>query len=96
MEVTKTGAALEFDCATGTITGTLPDKGAFRLSGTFTPERGGPIRRDDVSRTVKATYSGTITADDMALSMLLAGQEDDQAAKYALVKGQPGRVTKCK
>ncbi|MEO8683028.1 MAG: hypothetical protein ABI665_28540, partial [Vicinamibacterales bacterium] len=45
MDVTPSGAALEFDCARGTITETVPDADAtFSLKGTFTPERGGPTR----------------------------------------------------
>ena len=40
LEVTRNGAELEFDCATGTITEPLPDTdGTFSLKGTFTPER---------------------------------------------------------
>ena len=39
MEVTRDGATLEFDCATGTIAEPLPvhSQGRFSVKGTFTP-----------------------------------------------------------
>ncbi len=99
LEVTRNGAELEFDCATGTITEPLPDTdGTFSLKGTFTPERGGPTRDGETSRS-DATYSGTIENDTMSLRIVLAGADRDQdreAATYVLVKGRLGRVMKCR
>jgi hypothetical protein len=96
MDVTKGGAELEFDCATGIITGALPEvDGTFNLKGTFTPERGGPTRDGDASRAIDANYSGTITNDTMALRVVLAGK-DQEAAKYVLVRGREGRLMKCR
>src|SRR5712691_4976651 len=80
MEVTSSGAELEFDCATGRITEAVPEtEGTFSLKGTFTPERGGPTRDGQTSRTVDANYSGTIKNDTMSLRVVLSGQ-DQQAA----------------
>jgi hypothetical protein len=99
LEVTRNGAELEFDCATGTITESLPDTdGTFSLKGTFTPERGGPTRDGETSRS-DATYSGTIENDTMSLRIVLAGADSDQdreAPTYVLVKGRLGRVMKCR
>src|SRR5712664_3657676 len=96
MEVTRSGAELEFDCATGTITDAMPEtEGAFSLKGTFTPERGGPTRDANTSRTVDANYSGTIKNDTMTLRVVMGGQ-DQEAATYVLVKGREGRLMKCR
>ena len=96
MEVTKSGADLEFDCATGTITEAIPaTEGTFSLKGTFTPERGGPTRDGDTSRTVDASYSGTIKNDTMTLRVVMGGK-DQEAATYVLVRGREGRLMKCR
>ena len=54
MEVAGAGATVEFDCAHGTIDGTLTldSGGRFDVAGSFTPDRGGPNRRDEPSRAV--------------------------------------------
>ena len=46
MNVDEHSAAIEYDCATGEINGPLKvdGEGKFQLPGTFTPERGGPVR----------------------------------------------------
>jgi hypothetical protein len=95
MNVTRSGAELEFDCATGTITEAVPDTdGDFSLKGTFTPERSGPSRGDR-SRTVMATYSGTIDRDTMTLHIVLEGQ-DREASQYVLSRGRTGMLRKCR
>ena len=96
MEVTRSGATLDFDCAHGTITHVLPQTGKFSLKGTFTPERGGPTR-DDSPPTVDATYSGAIADDSMTLRIVLANSDKDQAPlEYRLTKGNRGNVRKCR
>ena len=95
MNVTPSGAELEFDCAAGSITETVPERdGAFSLKGTFTPERSGPSR-DDRSRTVAAIYSGTIDRDTMTLHIVLDGQ-NREAAPYVLARGRAGTLRKCR
>ena len=99
MDVTASGAELEFDCATGTITEPLPQaEGTFSLKGTFTPERGGPTRDGETSR-LNANYSGEIKDDTMSLRIVLAGadkEKDREAATYVLVKGRGGKLMKCR
>ena len=95
MDVTTTGAVLEFDCAHGEITESLPGKDAkFRLKGTFTPERGGPTRGDG-PRPADALYSGEISGDTMTLHIVLAGS-DRETAQFVLTKGSFGVVRKCR
>lgn len=97
MEVAVDGARLDFDCAHGTIDEAVraDGKGSFKLKGTFTPERGGPIREGDGSRTVKATYTGTIKDEAMTLAVVLDGQEQP-VNTYELFRDRPGRVRKCR
>jgi hypothetical protein len=95
MDVTTTGAVLEFDCAHGAITESLPEKDAtFSLKGTFTPERSGPARGDG-PKPIDATYSGTVEGDTMTIHITLAGA-DREVAQYVLGKGNEGTVRKCR
>ena len=96
MEVTRTGARLEFDCAHGTIDEPLraDAQGSFTLKGTFTAERGGPTR-DDNPPAPKATYSGTIHGTAMSLQVVVEGG-DARGTIYELVRDQRGNVRKCR
>jgi hypothetical protein len=96
MEVSRTGARIEFDCAHGTIDEPLraDAKGAFKVKGTFTPERSGPTR-DDNPPAPKATYSGTITDAAMTLRIVIEGG-DAQGTSYELTRDRRGNVRKCR
>ena len=96
MELTKDGGTLNFDCATGTITKPLEvdAQGKFRVSGTFTRERPGPTMRDG-NPAVVATYSGSIDGTTMHLH-IVSGSDKEVVGDYVLVRGQPGRVMKCR
>ena len=96
MEVTGSGARLEFDCAHGTIDDPLrvDPQGTFQAKGTFTPERSGPSRGDESSRAAKATYAGTIKDDAMTLRMVVDGQ--DREVTYVLARDRRGNVRKCR
>jgi hypothetical protein len=96
MEITGTGARLEFDCAHGTIDEAvrIDRKGTFQAKGTFTPERSGPSRDGDASRPAKATYAGTITDDTMTLRIVVDDQDRDNT--YVLARDRPGNVRKCR
>src|SRR5271165_4278052 len=65
LEVTENGATVEFDCASGSISKRLVTSanGNFKVQGTFTRERPGPVMRDNPNVTSAAMYSGTITGD---------------------------------
>ena len=96
LEVTESGARIEFDCAHGTIDEPVrvDTKGAFALKGTLTPERG-PSRDGDASRAPKVTYAGTIIDDTMTLRVVIAG-EDQPGPAYQLGRGRRGNVRKCR
>lgn len=95
IDVGSQSAKVEYDCAHGVIDGPLvvDSEGKFEWRGTFTPERGGPVRAGG-ERSQPATYSGEIKDDKMTLSMKLTDAED--AETFTLEKGKPGRIVKCK
>lgn len=96
MNVGERSAKIEYDCAHGEIFGPLSIdvEGKFHLHGTFTRERGGPVRADEPAKTEPATYSGTITGNRMTLTMKLS--DSDQSETFTLEKGKPGELFKCK
>ena len=97
LQITETGAALEFDCASGATPQLLVTnaQGAFKVNGTFTRERGGPVRKDNPNTAAPATYTGTFTGDTMKLSVM-TGSANETVGDFVLVRGNPGHVVKCK
>ena len=65
------GGRLEYDCAAGTIDGTLvPDAaGRFAAGGTHTPGLGGPARIDSPPASFPARYTGTVRGGEMRLEV---------------------------
>jgi hypothetical protein len=96
MVVGARSATIEYDCARGTIDGRLgfDKQGKFEWPGTFTPERGGPIRADDDARAQPATYSGEIKGATMTLTLKVSGS--DETETFTLEKGKQGDLFKCK
>lgn len=96
MEVGARTATIEYDCAHGEIEGPLvvDSEGKFNLRGTFTRERGGPVRADDVLQPEPATYSSTIKGNRMTLTLKLS--DDDDSETFTLEKGKAGELFKCK
>lgn len=96
MELTKTGADFDFDCAVGTIDQplALPKDGKFRATGTYTRESPGPTRGDG-NRATAAIYVGTIKGDSMQLEIVLVNSKET-VGTYELVRGRSGHVMKCR
>jgi hypothetical protein len=96
MNVGEQSATIEYDCAHGEIKGPLiiNAQGKFQLRGTFTPERGGPIRADDHTPAQPATYSGEIKGATMTLTLKVSGS--DETETFTLEKGKQGDLFKCK
>lgn len=95
VEVGEKSANIEYDCAHGVIEGPLAvdGNGRFNLRGTHTPERGGPVRSDRPSRSIPATFVGSIKGDTMTLTLKLADSEEET---FTLEKGKEGNLFKCK
>jgi hypothetical protein len=94
IEVGEKSARIEYDCATGVIDGPLvvDSNGTFKLRGTHRAERGGPIRADDDTKGQPATYTGSIKANTMTLTLKVGDSEET----FTLEKGKEGELVKCK
>ena len=94
-EVSRKGAEIEFDCAHGQITKPIPldARGRFNVPGTFTPEHGGPILRDEKPSVAQARYSGRITGDAMSLTV---ARGKEKVGSFTLKRGQQPILTKCR
>jgi hypothetical protein len=96
IEVGSQSAKVEYDCAHGEIHGPLvvDSEGKFEWRGTFTPERGGPVRADESARSQPVTYSGDIKGSTMTLQLKIG--DSDDAETFTLEKDKPGKLVKCK
>ena len=95
--MSQENVTLEFDCAQGDIPAPIqPDSnGNFSVAGTYTPQHGGPISKDEVPSDLPATYKGTIHGDTMQLEVLLS-DKSRQPPPMTLTKGKPARIVKCR
>jgi hypothetical protein len=96
MEVTESGARLEFDCAHGTIGEPLllDAEGRFNVKGLFFRERGGPVREGEESKGQPVRYTGQVAGEDMTLT-IQPEEGDTPIGTYKLVRGKLGRLRKC-
>jgi hypothetical protein len=97
IEINGSNATVEYDCANGTITGplTMDRAGKFSLRGTHAREHGGPVRIDEESRGEPARFSGWTDGKKMTLTVTLANSNQD-IGTFKLVRGQDGRLRKCR
>jgi hypothetical protein len=97
LQITTDGGIVEFDCASGTITNPVrvDAQGQFRLTGMFTREQPGPVRKDQTPTTTAATYSGDIVGDTMRLS-IRTGPQNEAVGEYVLTRASAGHVVKCR
>ena len=97
LDVDSNSAKVEFDCAHGTIEGPLAidSNGEFSWKGTFSRERGGPVRRDDEESGQPAVYSGSMEEQTMKLVVRLAN-EKEPLDTFVLTRGKEGQIHKCR
>jgi len=97
IEVTDSGADIEFDCARGSISQRLEldDKGRFKVQGIYMAETPAPVALDGglAAPGVKATYSGTLSGSSLRLEVFIEGQ--DMPRTFDLVQGGQGHLAKC-
>lgn len=88
---------IEYDCAHGSIGGplTFDGQGRFRWRGTYTAERGGPIRLGREAPEQAATYSGSLRGDTMTL-IVTTDNSSIEPQTFTLTRNRIGRVWKCK
>jgi hypothetical protein len=94
MEVTASGAELEFDCGTASISEplTLDADNHFRASGSYKVGDFGPTRED--ARAQDAVFTGALDGDTLKMEMAVAGREQPQ--KFTLTRGREPKLFKCK
>jgi hypothetical protein len=96
MEVTESGAGIEYDCAHGTIDQPLllDADGRFNVKGHHFPEHAGPIRDGEGAGGQPVRYTGQVTGDTMTLAVTPEGG-DTAISSHTLVRGKTGRIRKC-
>jgi len=96
LDATAQGAAIEYDCAHGTIDEPLvTDRdGRFTLAGTHVREHGGPIRQDEQPDRHPARYQGQLTTNTLRLTVTLTDLQQN-VGTFTLMRGAAGRVFKC-
>jgi hypothetical protein len=96
MEIEGSGANLNFDCATGSISEPMvPDSnGKFEVKGTVTRERGGPIRADETPDKAPASYSGVVEGNTLKLTITLDKNKEEMGT-FTLTRGQAARIRRC-
>jgi hypothetical protein len=97
MDVSEGGAGLDYDCAAGVIERpiVLDGEGGFDVKGTYVPQHGGPIRRDEEANTRPARYVGRVKGNVLILTVSLADPEES-VGQFTLTHGDEGRVMKCR
>ena len=97
LEVTASGATLEFDCGNSTIAEpiVLDRNGNFDVRGKYTPEHGGPIRNDEESTSLSVRYVGHASDKELTLTVTIP-EKKETIGTYNLTHGSEGRVMKCR
>ena len=96
LSVSLSGSTLEYDCAHGTIEGSIePDRnGNFVVTGVHVREHGGPIQEDEVPDEHPARYQGWTNGTRMTLSVILT-DTGLEIGTYHLRLGQQAQLFKC-
>ena len=87
---------VQFDCASGTIDGTVtpgPD-GSFMGQGTYRTGVSGPVRVGQFFKSQRATYAGTV-ADKSNMTLNVALEDGTHLGPFNLVQNAPPQITPC-
>lgn len=97
LEATDSGADIEYDCAHGTIDEPiiLNREGSFDVKGKYTPQHGGPIRRDEESNSSSVRYVGNARDKGLTLTITIPGKKET-IGNFTLTHGSEGKVMKCR
>jgi hypothetical protein len=96
LTVSGDGAHLEFDCASGDITGplTIDTDGRLSIEGVYIQGHGGPIRSDEQSDRKRARYSGRVEGTKLTLDITLI-DSNESVGSFTLTHGAEPIVRKC-
>ncbi len=96
LNVTRTGATIEYDCGDGTIDAplTVDRRGSFNLKGTHSRGHGGPIRIDVPDVKQAASYTGVLRGNVLTLTVKLTDM-GDTLGTYTLRLGREPRLMRC-
>jgi len=97
LEVTDSGANIEYDCANSTIDQpiVLDREGNFDVRGKYMPEHGGPIRKDEESNSYSVRYVGHASDKKLTLTITIPDKKET-IGNFTLTHGSEGRVMKCR
>jgi hypothetical protein len=96
MQVTGSGATLQFDCAHGRIPSllSLDAQGRFEIAGVFVREHGGPIQQGEPEDSHPAVYSGRLEGNDLTLSIRLS-DDGTETGPFTVRLGTEARLFRC-
>jgi len=96
MQVSSSGAQLDYDCAAGTIDEPLRpnSEGRFTAVGLHTPGHGGPIRIGEILPAFRARYDGQLTGDRLNLVITLT-DTGVTLGSFELQRGSSGMLMRC-
>ena len=88
------GGTTEYDCAHGGLSAPVivDASGAFRVPGVHVPERGGPIRVDEIPDSLPAVYVGRWTGDAIVVRVLVGA---DTLGPFTLKRDATRRLMRC-
>lgn len=96
LEVTNSGAQVQFSCSKGSIEQplTLDQDGNFSAKGTFVKGEMGPTREDNPPKSQPAIYNGVVHDKSMTLTVTLT-ETNEKVGTFNLEQGNPGRIWRC-
>lgn len=97
LEVTDTGADVEYDCAHGTIDEPviLDSAGNFDVKGRYTPQHAGPIRGDEQGNSSSVRYVGHARDTELTLTITIP-EKKETIGNFTLTHRSDGRLMKCR
>ncbi len=96
LEVTESGAKIEFDCASGTISEkiVLDGKHRFDVPGTYAERHGGPVKLNEQQKRYSVRYKGLIKSKKMSLTVKRT-DNNEIIGTFMLIFGREPSLVKC-
>lgn len=96
LDVSETGASLEFDCAHSSIAQPimLNEKNSFETEGVYVREHAGPERPNERPDSHPVRYTGQVDGSKMTLTVMLTDLKQD-IGTFTLTRGQSAALFKC-